>query len=147
MNETTIVIIMKNLFQYTNALTLIFAFLLFSCSSDDLKPVSSTEKIDPPQKTTEEPSVVLCKALAQKFDKILGTAKNTCNKDDDCKVYKAGVGKNCGGVTDKQTAEKLASITEEFFKLKCSYSVRCKARKVPKPVCKSGICIGTRGRK
>jgi hypothetical protein len=81
-----------------------------------------------------------CAQLAADFDAALGQATGACEKETDCGSYSAGVGKNCGGATDKASAARLATIKEEFRSLKCPHTVHCAPRKVYGIECREGRC-------
>ena len=81
-----------------------------------------------------------CEELAAQFDVTLSEATGLCEKDADCGSYSAGVGKNCGGATDKASADKLGEITKQFRDAKCPHTVHCGPRTVYGIECRSGHC-------
>ena len=82
-----------------------------------------------------------CVELSEQFEKVLAEGSLECEKDEDCGTYRAGVGHNCGGVTGRQTAEKLAEIAKEFFDIDCRYTVNCAPRASFHGECRSGVCL------
>jgi len=81
-----------------------------------------------------------CMELSEEFEKVLAGGPGKCKKPADCAAYRAGVGQNCGGVTDKATAAKLARISDEFFAKDCDYTVNCAPRGAFHAECLSGTC-------
>jgi len=81
-----------------------------------------------------------CAELSKRFDEVLSGATGKCEKDEDCGVYRAGVGRNCGGVTDAETAGALSGIFGEFFAASCDYVVQCAPRAPFVPRCANGVC-------
>jgi hypothetical protein len=81
-----------------------------------------------------------CMELSEEFEKVLAGGPGKCKKPGDCAAYRAGVGQNCGGVTDKVTAAKLAKISDEFFGKGCDYTVNCAPRGAFHAECLSGAC-------
>lgn len=82
-----------------------------------------------------------CVELSEQFESVLAQATNACKTAKDCGTYRAGVGHNCGGVTDGQTAGKLAKIAAAFFEEDCPYTVHCAPRGPFHIECRSGACI------
>jgi hypothetical protein len=82
-----------------------------------------------------------CIELSEQFDRVLSKGSRACEKDEDCGTYRAGVGMNCGGVTGKETADKLAEIAKKFFDLDCQYTVNCAPRAAFHGECKYGMCV------
>lgn len=82
-----------------------------------------------------------CVELSEEFDEVLSGASRKCKTDEDCGIYRAGVGMNCGGVTDIETVRKLADIADEFFKIECQYTVNCAPRAAFHAECRSSTCI------
>ncbi len=82
-----------------------------------------------------------CVELSEQFEKVLAEGSRACEKDGDCGTYRAGVGQNCGGVTGRETAEKLAKIAKEFFDIDCRYTVNCAPRAAFHAECRSGVCL------
>jgi len=82
-----------------------------------------------------------CMELSEEFEKVLAEGSGKCKKPADCGAYRAGVGQNCGGATDKVTAGKLAKIADEFFKKDCDYTVNCGPRGSFHLDCMSGMCV------
>lgn len=85
-----------------------------------------------------------CRVLSAGFDGVLAKATERCSKDSDCAEFSAGIGDNCGGVTDGKTADALGRIEERFRTLDCPYVLACAARKRPTPRCVSNVCRGAR---
>ncbi len=82
-----------------------------------------------------------CVELSEAFEKVLSEGSIKCKKDEDCGTYRAGVGQNCGGVTGRETADRLAKIADEFFEIDCQYTVNCAPRASFHGECKSGVCL------
>jgi hypothetical protein len=85
-----------------------------------------------------------CDKLADRFATILKKAPGTCKADSDCAHYPGGL-TDCGGITDKTTAQKLKTLFGEMrAKHKCILYRRC-AKRVPLvPICEKGHCTGRR---
>jgi len=86
-----------------------------------------------------------CRILSSAFDGVLKRATGRCTDHAGCAEYAAGIGHNCGGVTDAKAAAALARIEQRFRALSCSYSLACAARRRPRPRCQQGRCVGLRG--
>jgi len=81
-----------------------------------------------------------CVELSDAFEATLAKASGKCKTVADCGFYRAGVGRNCGGETDRATAKALAKIADEFFANKCRYQVNCAPRMVRPLACIGGMC-------
>lgn len=81
-----------------------------------------------------------CVELSDAFEATLAKAPGECKTAADCGRYRAGVGRNCGGVTDRATADALAKIAGQFFAEKCRYQVNCAPRAVRPIACAGGRC-------
>jgi hypothetical protein len=121
----------------------ILAATLAACSSGTepsaapIVPPKIEAPSDAPPPSPPDP----CEQLTMRFEEILAKGRPGCASDEGCGVYQAGVGHNCGGITDRATANQLAGITEEFFARKCGYVINCAPRAMFRPVCVNGFCV------
>jgi hypothetical protein len=82
-----------------------------------------------------------CMELSEEFERVLAGGSAKCRTPDDCGSYRAGVGQNCGGVTGRETADRLAVISSRFFEKGCDYTVNCAPRGPFHVECKLGMCV------
>lgn len=83
-----------------------------------------------------------CAELSRRFDAVLLESTGACTDDADCASYGAGIGENCGGATDKTSADELRGIADEFHgALGCDYTVHCAPRLVYGIECRDGLCV------
>jgi hypothetical protein len=87
-----------------------------------------------------EGSKEVCDGIKGKFDSTLSAGSGKCKIDADCGCFGSSVSDShmCGGVTDKETADKLKTIRREFRTEHC-HSTSCKEAPCA-PVCKAGVC-------
>jgi hypothetical protein len=82
-----------------------------------------------------------CRELSGIFRKTWKQAPGTCAADADCGCFNPVVEEaGCGGVTDRETATKLAKIESAFQASSCRWPHLCGAQ-VCSPRCKAGRCI------
>jgi hypothetical protein len=109
-----------------------------AAATDEPKAEASSE----PAAEEKKPLSVCDQAIAD-FDKTLQEASYECKKDADCGCFEAGLsrkpGNECGGVTDKAAAKKLADITKASKKDACSNGAMCEPWTCV-PICEESRC-------
>jgi hypothetical protein len=102
----------------------------------------AAEESAEPAAEEKKPLSVCDQAIAD-FDKALEEASYECKKDSDCGCFEAGLsrkpGNECGGVTDKAAAKKLAQITKASKKDACSNGAMCEPWTCV-PICEESRC-------
>jgi hypothetical protein len=91
--------------------------------------------------TTSAPS---CEDRAHGFDEAVSSSTaGVCSTDADCRCYPGGVSKDhsCGGITDRDTAEKLAKIAADYHQAGCHGGTDCAAT-LCLATCRAGKCTG-----
>ncbi|MBI5536859.1 MAG: hypothetical protein HY898_29325 [Deltaproteobacteria bacterium] len=82
-----------------------------------------------------------CAKIVVRFEDELAASPNVCNSDLDCACHTSISAeiKPCGGVIDKDTADRLAAIAAEFHRASCFSGVECAKRECA-PACVRGHC-------
>lgn len=88
------------------------------------------------------PSAPSCDERAHGFDEAVSSSTaGRCSTDADCRCYPGGVSKNhsCGGITDRDTADKLSKIASDYRQAGCSSGIDCAAM-LCLATCRAGKC-------
>jgi hypothetical protein len=94
----------------------------------------------------EEPQAAgSCEAIAARFRTAMSAATGRCESDADCMCFNPVVSEaGCGGITDRPTATRLATIESDFHTAGCPWPHQC-GPWACRPACQEGHCVGASG--
>ena len=89
-----------------------------------------------------------CAEIVRKMQAELATLPSPCATDRDCVCYGGGVESvtDCGGVSDRATADRIGALQGEFTVAQCAYGVDC-APSICSTGCRQARCttLGVEG--
>lgn len=128
-----------------SVLLVLFSLLLLACPGKGGKGAPAADPAPAPPAPATDPAPApdqdsSCDKVGAAFRKALAEATGKCEADADCAAWPILF--DCGGITDKLSADKLRALREVWRAQKCGLGVQCAARIRELPICVEGECTG-----